>query len=174
MTQVLLQPLLRPEAVQTDLNAVGGLSETIADYGIMTVCGAILLIFAITMFNVIIKKSSKTDEEIIAKLDDIADTVNIVKNTHSLAAENFDKHNKAVYDEIEGVTSKISELCDRLNKAIDLDEQINKNTTDARDERLRINNDMQSLIYTGTCITKQLEKLSEFVEKLNSEVRSLK
>ena len=72
---------------------VTGFSKTIAEFGIMVVCCAVLLIFAIVMFRVFIKRFDENDRELAKTMQQSLETITKLLETNVNIAEIFDKHN---------------------------------------------------------------------------------
>ncbi len=106
---VLLESGISPEA---DLEAVSGIAGVINDYGITVVLSAVLIIFSVVMFNVIVKRSMNSEQVLMKETQSIA---NRLGNVESIL--NHEANSSEVFDRLNG---KITQGFDELNHELDL------------------------------------------------------
>lgn len=106
--------------------AVDGLSKTIAEYGIMIVCCAVLLIFSIVMFQVVIKRFNENDKELAKTMQQSLETITKLMETNVDVAEIFDKHNTKSTLEFEHLRNDIHTTQDAVAELKEQNEKLQK------------------------------------------------
>lgn len=119
---VLLESGVSPEA---DLDAVSGIAGVINDYGITVVLSAVLIIFAVVMFNMIVKRSVNSEQVLMKETQSIANRLSNVEsilNHETNSSEVFDRLNGKItqgFDELNYELTSIKHSIDRMQETLE-------------------------------------------------------
>lgn len=111
---------------KADIDTVSGIAGVINDYGITVVLSAVLIIFAVVMFNLIVKRSVNSEQVLMKKTQEIVtrlDNVETILDHESRSSEVFDRINVKVTHEFDEIGRKLSDIKYDLEKILEKLEQ---------------------------------------------------
>lgn len=111
---------------KADIDTVSGIAGVINDYGITVVLSAVLIIFAVVMFNLIVKRSVNSEQVLMKKTQEIVtrlDNVETILDHESRSSEVFDRLNVKVTHEFDEIGRKLSDIKYDLEKILEKLEQ---------------------------------------------------
>ena len=126
---------------------VNGFSKTIAEFGIMIVCCAVLLIFSIVMFRVFIKRFDENDRELATTMQQSLETITKLLETNVNVAEIFDKHNTKSTLEFDHIRHDIKTIQDAIVELTEQNEKIQKMLDKQTNLLNQINQTMSQMSY---------------------------